>query len=159
LLVLEGPDALRAGFEAASSGPQLLALVSPTCEVCLDGVAVILDGLGETVGSSFRAHVVWTPVLEGDVAELAESAAIARSHERVAHYWDGTKELARAAHGVLDLTSFERNIAWDVYLLYSAGSIWSDSIPAPSRWLHQLRIPDHPSLDASSLRAAMRQVS
>jgi hypothetical protein len=158
LPALEEAGALAAGFAAAAAGPQILALVSPTCEVCLEGVAMVLDALGDQIGSRYRAHIVWTPVLEGDVAERAESAAMASGHERVEHYWDAEKVVSNAVHRVLDLGSFERSVAWDVYLLYAAGSSWSEWPPPPSRWLHQLRIPDRPNLDAASLRAAMREV-
>jgi hypothetical protein len=153
---LDGAVGLKARFNASSDGPQLLALVSPTCEVCLDGVATVLKGLDEAVGGSFRAHIVWTPVLSGDNGTAAAAAATDRQGERVEHYWDGTKSLSRAAHTVLDLAALDRAVAWDVSLLYRSGASWSIAFPAPASWLHQLRIEDRPSLDPDSLRSAMR---
>lgn len=147
---LAGPAALRARFQAASLGPQLLALVSPTCGVCLDGVATVLQGLEEPVGGSFQAHIVWTPVLSGDTAAAAVAATADRQRERVEHYWDGTKRLSLAAHTVLDLAVWDRMVAWDVYLLYRAGTTWGTAFPAPESWLHQLRIDAWPNLDAES---------
>jgi hypothetical protein len=155
-VLLADPVALKARFNAASVGPQLLALASPTCEVCLDGVATVLHGLDEAVGGSFRAHVVWTPVLAGDTDTAAKAAAADRRGERVEHYWDRAKTLSLAAHGVLDLATWDRTVAWDVYLLYRAGAVWSTALPEPASWLHQLRIDDRPSLDADSLRSAMQ---
>ena len=107
---------------AASIGPQLVALVSPTCAVCLDGVATVLDGLDGAFGGSFRAHIVWTPVLADDTAGAAAAAASERRHARVEHYWDATGSLSLAAHTVLDLAAFDRTVAWDVYLVYRAGT-------------------------------------
>jgi hypothetical protein len=150
------PASLRSRFEAASVGPQLLALVSPTCAVCLDGVATVLDGLDDPVGGSFRAHLIWTPVLAGDTAEAAAAVAVDRQRERVAHYWDATKSLSIAAHRVLRLATLDRTVAWDVYLLYRAGAPWSGAFPPPASWLQQLRIDTQPSLDAGSLRSAMQ---
>ena len=153
---LGGPVALKVQFNVSSGGAQLLALVSPTCELCLGGVATVLQGLDESIGGSFRAHIVWTPVLSGDTRKAAAAAAADRQGERVEHYWDGTKSLSLAAHTVLDLAAFDRTVAWDVYLLYRAGALWDTAFPTPMSWLHQLRIDDRPSLDAASLQGAIQ---
>jgi hypothetical protein len=151
--------ALRARFDAVSSRPQLLALVSPTCAVCLDGAAMILQGLDEPAGRAFEAHVVWTPVLSGDTSAVAAEVAESRRGTRVKHYWDDTKSISDAAHLVLDLATWDRTVAWDVYLLYREGVPWRSSLPSPTSWLHQLRIDDQRSLDADSLRSAMQAVT
>jgi hypothetical protein len=156
---LEDAAALKARFDAASGGPQLLALVSPTCEVCLDGVAMILQGLDEPAGRPFEAHIVWTPVLSGDVAEAALGVVRLRRRSRVNHYWDPTKSISDAARLVLDLVASDRTVAWDVYLLFRSGVSWNGTVPTPERWLHQLRIDNQPSLDADSLRGAMEEVT
>jgi hypothetical protein len=156
---LESAAALRTGFDAASGRPQLLALVSPTCAVCLDGVAMILQGLDDPAGTAFEAHVVWTPVLGGDTSAVAAEVAESRRHTRVEHYWDDTKSISDAARLVLDLAARERTVAWDVYLLYREGVPWRSPLPSPTRWLHQLRMEDQRSLDADSLRSAMQAVS
>jgi len=156
---LEGAAALKARFDAASGGPQLLALVSPTCEVCLDGVAMILEGLDEPAGRAFEAHIVWTPVVSADTSVVADEVARARRRRRAVHYWDDTKSISDAARSVLDLAARDRTVAWDVYLLYRGGVPWVSPLPSPSTWLHQLRIDDQPSLDADSLRSAMQAVT
>jgi hypothetical protein len=156
---LEDAAALKARFDAASGGPQLLALVSPTCEVCLEGVAIILQGLDEPAGRAFEAHIVWTPVLSGDATEAALEVAGPRRRSRVNHYWDPTKSISDAARVVLDLAASDRAVAWDVYLLYRSGVSWNGPLPSPARWLHQLRIDDQPSLDADSLRSAMQETT
>ena len=157
--LLESAAGLRARFDAASSGPQLLALVSPTCAVCLDGVAMILHGLDDPRGRAFEAHVVWTPVLSGDTSVVAAEVAESRRAKRVKHYWDDTRSISDAAKVVLDLPARDRTIAWDVYLLYRQGVPWRSPLPSPTTWLHQLRIDDQRSLDADSLRSAMQAVT
>lgn len=156
---LEDEAALKARFDAASGRPQLLALVSPTCEVCLDGVAMILQGLDEPAGRAFEAHIVWTPVLSGDAAEVALEVAGARRRGRVSHYWDHTTSISAAARVVLDLAAWDRTVAWDVYLLYRRGVPWTGPLPPPTTWLHQLRNDDQLSLDADSLRSAMQALT
>jgi hypothetical protein len=157
--LLESAAALRARFDAASSGPQLLALVSPTCAVCLDGVSMILHGLDDPRGRAFEAHVVWTPVLSGDTSLVAAEVAESRRAKRVKHYWDDTRSISDAAQAVLDLPARNRTVAWDVYLLYRKGVPWRSPLPSPTTWLHQLRIDDQRSLDADSLRSAMQAVT
>jgi hypothetical protein len=156
---LDSAAALNARFDAASSRPQLLALVSPTCEVCLDGVAMILQGLDEPAGRAFEAHVVWTSVLSGDTSAVAAEVAEYRRGKRVTHYWDDTRAISAAAHLVLDLAAWHRTVAWDVYLFFRGGVPWRSPLPSPTTWLHQLRIDDQPSLDADSLRSAMQAVT
>jgi hypothetical protein len=156
---LEDAAELHDRFDAASAGPQLLALVSPTCEVCLEGVAMILQGLDDPVGSAFEVHIVWTPVLNGDTSEVAATVAESRRCKRVRHYWDGTESISKAAHLVLGLAARDRTVGWDVYLLYRRGVAWRSPLPSPTTWLHQLRIDDQPSLHADSLRSAMEAVT
>jgi hypothetical protein len=156
---LDASDLLAARFDALSSGPQLLALVSPTCAVCLDGVEMILQGLDEPAGEPFRAHVVWTPVLDGDTEAAAVTAASDRDGQRVDHYWDGDRTISAAAHAVLDFAALDRTVAWDVYLLFRAGTLWTAAIPKPFSWLHQLRLAEQTSLDANTLRVALREAT
>jgi len=156
---LDGATALKARFDAAAGGPQLLALVSPTCEVCLDGVSTVLSGLDEPAGDAFMAHIVWLPVLGSDTGDVAAAVARDRRGSRVEHYWDDTASLSRAAHTALGLAAWDRTVAWDVYLLYPSGVSWSNPLPSPKMWLHQLRIEDQPSLDADSLRSAMQALT
>jgi hypothetical protein len=157
--LLESAAGLRVGFDAASRRPQLLALVSPSCAVCLDGVAMILEGLDDPAGRAFEAHIVWTPVLSGDTSALAAKVAESRRGERVKHYWDDARSISDAAHLVLDLAARDWTVAWDVYLLYRTGVPWRSPLPSPTAWLHQLRIDDQRGLDADSLRSAMKAVT
>jgi hypothetical protein len=151
--------ALKARFDAALGAPQLVALVSPTCEVCLDGVAMIQQGLDEPAGKAFEAHIVWTPVLSGDTTEAALEVAGARRLRRGNHNWDHTRSISEAVRVVLDLAAWDRTVAWDLYLLYRRAVPWTGALPSPTTWLHQLRIDDQPSLDADSLRSAMQAVT
>jgi hypothetical protein len=158
--VLEGPAQLRERFDVGVGRPRLLALVSPTCPVCLDGVALVIGGLRNRGASDIAVHIAWMPVLEADSAERAKAAAEALEADgRVWQYWDAYREISTWAYDALDLGRYGRSVAWDLYLFYRAGARWRRSLPAPETWLHQLRIVDQPSLDPETLRAALESVS
>jgi hypothetical protein len=138
----------------------LLALVSPTCPVCLDGIALVIDGLRNRGPGDIAVHIAWMPVLEADSLEWAKAAAEALEDDaRIRQYWDANREISTSAHEVLDLERHGRSVAWDLYLFYRAGARWCRPLPVPDTWLHQLRIPDQPSLDPETLRNALEKVS
>ena len=53
-----------------------------------------------------------------------------------------------AAHTVLSLP----RVAWDLFLLYDAGSVWHEDPPVPALWMHQLFLEGVPKLEATVLR-------
>jgi hypothetical protein len=158
--VLKGPSQLRACFDAGVTRPRLLVLVSPTCPVCLDGVALVIDALRISRATDIAVHIAWMPVLEDDSLERATTAAAAFEDDpRVWHYWDADREISASAYQTLDLERYGRSLAWDLYLFYRAGARWHEPLAAPQIWLHQLRIVDQPSLDPETLRIALETVS
>ncbi len=55
---------------------------------------------------------------------------------RIHQYWDGERVFGRLAARSLGLAA---PIAWDIYLLFSPGTIWKgEKMPAPDFWMHQL---------------------
>lgn len=102
-----------------------------------------------------RGHLVWIPMLAADdhAAAVAEEAVF--QDERVFQYWDGEWTLGKLVSQSLALAS---PIAWDVYLLYTPGSIWTDhKIPAPDFWMHQLNERSDLLLDAARLMAEVQK--
>lgn len=151
-------DSLPSGFDLEASVSRLLILVSPTCPLCLSGIALVMDGLDGVSEEDLGVHVVWLPVLEADTGNAAEIAACStRARRTMKQYWDHDRSLSSAAHQVLDLTSRRRRVAWDLYLFYRPGVRWVSPLPSPNHWLHQLDIADQPSLDEKSFDAALRE--
>ena len=48
-------------------------------------------------------------------------------------------------------------IAWDIFLLYGAGAVWSGAPPVPEFWMHQRFLEDVPKLDATALRRQLER--
>jgi hypothetical protein len=78
--------------------------------------------------------VVWIDVLPSDDAEQAGRATVLLDDPRVAHAHDPGQRSGRAFAEVLGV----QDLAWDVYLLYEAGTTWRDPAPGPAAWFHQL---------------------
>lgn len=152
--------ALPIAFNAATSTPRLVLLVSPTCPLCLAGVEIVLNGLEANPARDLAVFVVWLPVLDEDSADAAVEVANAISPRvAMAQFWDADRDVSTAVHAVLDLTARRRRIAWDLYLFYRAGVEWQRAVPSPDIWLHQLDIADQPSLDNATLLDALRAIA
>jgi hypothetical protein len=106
-----------------------------------------------------RAYIVWLPMLEGDTREAAERDAHAVGDRRVSQFWDGGQALGRTLGRVLELPPRREGdtsgVAWDVYLVYPPGAVWTGEAPRPGYWMHQLSdVSDEkaPVLDGAELR-------
>ena len=149
-------SALPPCFNADVALPRLLFLVSPTCEICVSGA---MDAAHTVLSlpraAAFRLYILWLPVLEADTLQAVECARERLpGDDRMGHFWDHDLELSRAYHRVLQLGQYPRRprVAWDLFLLYDAGSVWHEDPPAPALWMHQLFLEDVPKLDATVLR-------
>jgi hypothetical protein len=152
---------LPACFNADIWLPRLLFLVSPTCEICVDGAMSAAQAvLSLPCSEDFRLYILWLPVLEADTPQAAEQVqARLPADDRLRHFWDHDLALSRAYHRVLQLEQRFRphRIAWDIFLLYGAGVVWNEAPPVPEFWMHQLFLEDVPDLDATVLRRELER--
>ena len=86
--------------------------------------------------------VLWTAMLEGD--GVGAASALIDSDRRSSHYWeDNGWPVSTRLRPLLGLGSYDPEMsAWDCYLLYRPGIVWSDEgqgPPAPTDWTHNLR--------------------
>jgi hypothetical protein len=148
-------------FNADALLPRLLFLVSPTCEICLSGALSAADSvLSLPRAEDFRLYILWLPVLEGDTPQVAElMQERLPTDDRLRHFWDHDLMLSREYHRVLQLGQCPRphRIAWDIFLLYGAGIVWTEEPPLPEFWMHQLFLEDVPELDATVLRRQLER--
>jgi len=161
-LQIEAGAALGARFNAATSVPRLVFLVSPTCEVCVSGaLSAAQSVLSLPPECDFRLYVLWLPVLEQDIIEAAEGmrARLPVDH-RNWHFWDHSLIVSQAYHRVLQLAQRQRRhrVAWDIFLLYRASAVWGDVPPMPDFWMHQLFLDDVPKLEVNILRGELQKM-
>ena len=72
--------------------------------------------------------VAWIPMLDNDERPAADEMSTTFTTRATSQYWDGKqllgKEVAKSLH--LD------DVAWDIYLFYPPGAVWTDAGLPPS---------------------------
>ncbi len=140
-------EPLRDAFNRQRDRVRVVELVSPTCPICLAGVSSVEHALfAEVPSKNLAGFVVWVPMLGGRAGNVPEAMSLAPD-PRILHYWDESNDLGVSYERVLPVPG---GPAWDVYMLYAPGIVWSGSAPpTPSFWMHQLPITNAPRLDAA----------
>ncbi len=85
--------------------------------------------------AALTALVIWVPMLASDSVDAADAQAALVRDPRALHFYDGARRAGRAIAASL---GGHGDIAWDTYLFYRPGLAWSQTPPAPDRWMHQL---------------------
>lgn len=99
-----------------------------------------------------HAFVVWGPMLGEEVRSDAVEATRFLDDERTTHFWTTGNAVAARFSGPLGLP--EDELAWDTFLLFSPGQLWSeDESPQPAFFMHVGRsLPDALRLHAPTIR-------
>lgn len=82
-----------------------------------------------------RVYVIWDPIFGGKFDSEAKKLSNSFPDKRVSYYKDPDSQSGKLWERVLKT---EREIAWDVYLLYDADARWEKEPPKPEYWMHQL---------------------
>lgn len=113
----------------------------------------VLDKLKD---ENLSVQVVWTPVLASDKeSSVNDVKDIFAGDKRVSQYWDGEQALGQQYGKVVQLPR-GRDLAWDIYFLFDSGREWSDALPEPDDWQHQLGL-DERYLNGDKLREALKK--
>jgi hypothetical protein len=80
-------------------------------------------------------YVIWDPVFGGSFDSEAKKLSRSFPDNRVGYYKDPDSLAGNLWERVLKT---ERELAWDVYLLYGADAQWEKEPPKPDFWMHQL---------------------
>jgi len=159
LTVLAGADDLKAHFNFDQGAPRLVLLLAPTCEMCRMGARLTQRYVLEAIADPrLRVYVVWLPMSDEDTRQTALRAAGDLPDPRVRHFWVGDMEVARAFATTLGL---QKEPAWDVFLVYSPGAVWSAGVPpAPQAVAHRSsELPQDSGYNAVKLAAAVREAT
>ena len=103
-------------------------------------------------------YAVWEPILKTDDERASRKATVLFPDERVRNYWVRTRSVGELFQDAIDL---EGEPAWDVYLVYEAGSRWTEETPPrPTFFMHQLRgrLPDDRRLDGPRLKSTIADI-
>ena len=118
--------------------------------MCQFGARVVQQLLYEFEDEDFEVYVVWEPILRTDKREVAVKATTFIPDSRAKHYWVDDHSVGNLFKDAIGL---ENEPAWDVYLLYPAGTKWGESPPVPEYFQHQLggRLPPEKRLNADGM--------
>jgi hypothetical protein len=91
--------------------------------------------LKDVADERVRVYVIWDPIFGGDFNGESKKLSNKFADKRVSYFKDPNSLAGNLWESVLKT---EREIAWDVYLLYGAGAEWDKDPPQPDYWMHQL---------------------
>ncbi len=91
--------------------------------------------LSDFPNADVRVAFVWIDMVAGDSTATAGDIAASIRDPRAEHMHDVNKAAGATIAGSLGGSG---KVAWDIYLLYSPTSRWSDAPPQPFDWAHQL---------------------
>lgn len=81
--------------------------------------------------------IVWLKMYESDSLDVIQEAARLFSHDpRVTQFYDPAKACGLEVSEGLGAEPGE--VAWDIYLFYDRQAEWSEQLPGPVDWVHQL---------------------
>lgn len=121
----------------------------------MQGAEVVRDIHVKLKDKRLSTFAVFLPMVLGDSANSAETAAKQFVDAGIRAYWDGQRNLGKAYASVVPLPG-KRPVAWDVYFVYGPDAVWGKTPPVPAYWMHQLG-DDERCLDAENLRAAVEK--
>ena len=81
-------------------------------------------------------------MIDSDAESTAIVTAQSIDDDRVQHFYDPDRLVGKAIGQRLGQRDV---IAWDMYLFFSVGSVWSGQPPMPIEWAHQMgdHWPEH----------------
>lgn len=123
-------------FNADRGKVRAVFLASPTCGICLRGVAGLQEKMLQNIDSKdLVVYVVWSSQLGAEERHVPPAMRLIPD-DRAVHYWDPDQVLGTAYQPVLDVPA----PAWDYWLLYERDAEWkAGAVPAPSWWEYQGR--------------------
>lgn len=104
--------------------------------MCRWGFSNIIKTLKNVTDDRVRAYIVWLPIFGGDFRGEARKLSRSLSDKRVSYFTDPKSLTGDLWERTLKT---QREIAWDVYMLYGAAARWeNEDPPIPDFWMHQL---------------------
>lgn len=145
LRVLTKIDDLKDAFNKQTGKVKFVAILSSTCGWCLQGAQAIQQTVIEQMTKKdINVIIVWTNMLKSDDKDNAYKAASLFKDPSIVQYFDAENKFG-------DLVARRLNPkgekAWDIYMFFDKEDQWSNSLPRPFDYAHQLSESLHPWAD------------
>lgn len=124
--------------------------------MCRWGFSNIVNTLKAERDDRLRAYIVWLPIFGGNFKGEARKLSNSFPDTRVSYYLDPQSLSGNLWERILKT---EREIAWDVYLLYGSDARWGAELRAPDFWMHQLDgVTKAPRLNQASFTQRLKEM-
>jgi mercuric ion transport protein len=145
LKIMASLDELKNAFNKQDGKVKFVAILSSTCGWCLQGAQAIQKSVIEKMADkNISVLIVWTNMLKSDDKDNAHKAASMFKDPSIVQYFDSENKFG-------DLVARRLNPkgekAWDIYMFFDKEDHWSNSIPRPFEYAHQLSASRHPWAD------------
>lgn len=145
LKVLTKIDDLKDAFNKQTGKVKFVAILSSTCGWCLQGAQAVQQTVIEQMNKKdIDVIIVWTNMLKSDDKDNAYKAASMFKDPSIVQYFDAENKFG-------DLVARRLNPkgekAWDIYMFFDREDQWSNSLPRPFDYAHQLSESIHPWAD------------
>ena len=131
---------LRDAFDAGRDRIRMIAVLSPNCASCAQGVRRLKTQVLEARPDvDVDVHLVWGAVLPSDSRDDVVAWMVELDDPRVQHYWDPALLVGHAYGEPLGVEGTE--FVWDIYMFFEPGVDWDGDqppIPADRAWAHQM---------------------
>lgn len=122
--------------------------------MCRWGFSKVQKVLKDVPDERVRVYVIWDPIFGGKFDSEAKRLSSRFPDKRVCYYKDPDSLAGKLWERVLKT---EREIAWDVYLLFGIESRWENDPPRPEYWMHQLDgVTSAPRLDEAKFTRELK---
>lgn len=120
----------QARFNADRGKVRAVFLASPTCGICLRGVAELQKAMLDQIeADDLVVYVVWSSQLGAEERHVAPGMRLI-GDRRTVHYWDPDQRVGIAYQPVFDIPA----PVWDYWLLYDREAEWSGDRPPTPEW-------------------------
>jgi hypothetical protein len=116
---------------------RLVAILSPTCPMCKNGSRILERYVLERISDpNLRVYIVWENIRTDDSRQHALKSAAFAADPRVTNFWSEKRVMGEAFK---EKVGFKTSPAWDVFLLFPAGTVWEKgAVPTPSELMCNL---------------------
>jgi copper ion binding protein len=136
LKILAGVDDLKAAFNKQNGKVKFVTILSSTCGWCLQGALAVQQTVIEQMAKKdISVIIVWTNMLKSDDKDNAFKAASMFKDPSIVQYFDAENKFG-------DIVARRMNPkgekAWDIYMFFDKDDQWTNTIPRPFEYAHQL---------------------
>ena len=145
LKVLAKIDDLKDAFNNQAGKIKFVAILSSTCVWCLQGAQAVQQAVIEQMPKKdISVIIVWTNMLKSDNKDNAFKAASMFKDPFIVQYFDAENKFGDIVARRLSPMGEK---AWDIYMFFDKDDQWTNSLPRPFEYAHQLSESLHPWAD------------